>query len=669
MTPYRTYFMRLFIKLPVFLAGLLLAVPTIAQLRIPGYFSDHMVLQRERSVKIWGWADAGAVTKVTFNQVTYTGKIKGDGSWSVNLPATKAGGPYDIKIVSAQNSIVLKDVLFGDVWFCSGQSNMNFRMGAINNFAKEKEDAEYPSIRQFDANRLAAEVPQMDVAKGNWVSCSPASVQTFSAVAFCFAKSLYVKNKVPIGIINASWGGSPIQTFMSPASLKDFPEYKERIDGITPTFINDLKQRYKLENHKWALKFYGLTDYISQDLKLFRDTTFFEAGDWLNIRVPGYLEPQGIKVKNGVSWYKKSFLLDNLPGQDVNIDLGRIKLSCVVFVNGQFVGRQFSIWYNANYKIPISVLKKGTNEILVCSYNENGSTGFQPVYKPKLIFNELPQKTLALEGAWLFKQGRTYEKPGALGPLMPLEYFEHQYPTLVYNGVIAPFFNYGVKGVLWYQGEDNAKNSVCYDYEKMLGNLIADWRTSFKAPELPFLIVQLANFNAVKSNPEPSAWTIVQEAQAKVGKELKHTGTVVINDIGDAIDIHPRNKQDVGVRLALLARKIAYGEEKLIVSGPEFRAVTHKDGRLTISYTSVGTGLVNKDGTTNLNAFCVAGKDNKFYRANARIEGDHVIVFSDKVKEPVYVRYAFEDNPGKVNFYNKEGLPAVPFRTDILKVK
>jgi sialate O-acetylesterase len=662
-------YMKLFIKLPVFLCLLLFSASVYSQLRVPGYFSDHMVLQREQQVNIWGWTAIGAAVTLTFNDKNYKAAAKADGTWSVNLPATKAGGPYDIKITSAQNSIILKDVWFGDVWFCSGQSNMNFRMSAINNFAREKEDADYPAIRQFDANRIGAEVPQRDVAKGSWVSCNPATIQTFSAVAFCFAKELYAKNKVPIGIINTSWGGSPIQTFMSPAALKDFPEYKDKINAVTPTFINDLKQQYKLDNHKWALNFYALTDYISQDLKLSRGPAFFDAKDWLNVHVPGYLEQQGVKVKNGISWYKKEFQLDELPDQDMNIDLGRIKMSCVVFINGQFVGRQLSIWYNANYKIPKSLLKKGGNEILVCSYNENGNTGFQPVYKPKLIVNSASQKTIPLEGGWFFKQGRTYDNPGVLGPLMPLEYFEHQYPTLVYNAVIAPFFNYSVKGVLWYQGEDNARNTLCYDYEKMLSNLIADWRSSFKAPKLPFLIVQLANYNPVKATPELAAWTIVQEAQVKVGNKVKNAGTIVINDIGDAVNIHPGNKQDVGKRLALLARKIAYGEENLVASGPEFKAVEKNGDRLIISYTNVGAGLVNKGGTDQLSAFCLAGKDNKFYRANAKIEGDKVIVVSDKVKEPLYVRYAFEDNPGKINFYNTEGLPAVPFRTDSLKIK
>jgi sialate O-acetylesterase len=661
--------MKLFIKLPFFLCLLLFSVNVYSQLRVPGYFADHMILQREQSIKIWGWNAPGAITTLTFNSKTYKTTTKEDGTWLVNLPAENAGGPYILQIASAQNNITLKDVWFGDVWFCSGQSNMNFRMAAINNFAKEKEDSAYPAIRQFDVNRVGAETPQKDVVKGTWAPCSPATIQAFSAVAFCFAKELYLKNKVPIGIINASWGGSPIQTFMSPTALKDFPAYTGQVNAITPTFINDLKQQYKLSNHKWALNFYALTDYISQDLKLIRDPVFFDAKDWLNVKVPGYLEPQGIQVKNGVSWYKKEFVLDELPSKDINIDLGRIKMSCVVFINGQFVGRQFSIWYNANYKIPSALLKKGTNEILVCSYNENGNTGFQPVYKPQLIMNNSPLQVVALEGKWEFKQGRTYDKPGTLGPLMPLEYFEHQYPTLVYNAIIAPFFNYAVKGVLWYQGEDNAKNSVCYDYEQMLTNLINDWRSSFHSPKLPFLIVQLANFNPVKAKPEPSAWTIVQEAQTRVGQKVKYTGTVVINDIGDAIDIHPKNKQDVGKRLALLARKIAYGEAGIIASGPELKAVEKNNGRLIISYNNIGGGLINKDGTDRLNAFCLAGKDRVFYRADAKIEGDQVIVSAHQVKDPVYVRYAFEDNPGKINFYNKEGLPGVPVRTDTLKIK
>lgn len=644
----------------------ILSVEASAQLRVPNYISDNMVLQRERAVTIRGWAGSADTVKIAFNNKTYQTVAEKDSTWFVKLQPVKAGGPYTIAISSRDKTIVVKNVLFGDVWFCSGQSNMNFRMAGVNNFDTEKKNANFSMIRQLDGYRAGAETPQADIPKGTWVRCDSNTIKDFSAVAFLFAKELYQKNNVPIGIINASWGGSPIQTFMSKEALTDFPEYKGRIDSLTPTFIKDMKEKYKLVNHKWALNFYALSDYISQDLKLTREPSFFDSGDWTKVHVPGYLEKQGIKVKNGVSWYKKDFIFHKTYGDDINIDLGRIKLSCAVFINGQFIGRQFTIWYNANYKIPKGILKDGLNEVLVCSYNENGETGFQPLYKPRLIINGPATKSVSLEGDWLFKQGRTFEKPGVLGSLAPIEYFEHQYPTLVYNSMIAPFHTYEVKGFLWYQGEDNSKYSVCYDYEKMLSNLIKTWRNAWGGIQLPFLIVQLANYHLPGSGPSP--WTIVQEAQTRVGQTVPNTGAVVINDIGDALDIHPRNKQEVGRRLALLARRIAYGEKKVIAAGPTFRSLKKDKERLILSFTNARGGLVDKDGTGGLNAFFLAGKDNVFYQATARIEGDKVVVSSGKVADPVNVRYAFEDNPGKINFYNREGLPAVPFRTDTLKI-
>lgn len=646
-----------------FLHLIILALPVgaIAQLRLPGYFSDNMILQREKPVTIRGWAIPGENVKIVLNKFTAQTIVKSDSTWSVKLKPQKAGGPYMLQVYTDKKNISVNNILFGDVWFCSGQSNMNFRVGGVNNFQKEKQQAAFPMIRQLDANRVGKEIPQTDVQQTKWVICDSNTVHAFSAVAFFFAKELYEKYKVPIGIINASWGGSPIQTFMSAEALATFPEYKGRIDSITPTFIRDTKEKYKLINHKWALKFYALSDYISQDLKLNRDPAFFDADNWQTIRVPGYLESQGLKPKHGISWYKKEFNLDQDPAGDFNIDLGRIKLSCAVFVNGRFVGRQFSIWYNANYKIPAGILKAGVNEILVCSYNEGGETGFQPFYKPRLI-NNGTKRTLAFEGNWLYRQGKVFDKPGTLGSLAPLEYFEHQYPTLVYNSMIAPFHQFDIKGFLWYQGEDNSKFSQCYAYENMLTGMIKSWRNAWNDSSLSFLVVQLANFHKPGSGPTP--WTIVQEAQTKVGSYTNQAATVVINDIGDALDIHPRNKQDVGKRLALAARKIALGEKKLVAAGPTFHSFNKEGEQLIISFDNTGSGLVSKDGSENLHAFALAGKDGVYHPATARIMGNKVVVFADKVPDPIYLRYAFEDNPGTINFYNREGLPAVPFRTD-----
>lgn len=488
--------------------GLLLIGITIsaqAQLRLPHYFSDHAVLQRDQPIVLWGWSKPGEEVSVTIKGKDYVARANADSIWQVQLPAESAGGPCHIKVTGVSESITINDVYFGDVYFCSGQSNMAFLMSNEQYNRDEKEAL--PLVRQLFVYRNTAITPQKDVSKAEWMVTERSNFNRLSAVAYYFAKSIHQQERIPIGIIHSSWGGSPIETFMSASSLTDFEEATAKVGKITPEFIANTRK----------------------------------ANEQLLKENPGVRNPKG-------------------------------------FVN-----------------------------------------------------------------------------------------IENRYPTMVYNGMITPFFKYPVKGVVWYQGEGNAFIPLCYDYEAMLTNLITSWRKSWKDKKLPFFIVQLANYGKVIDKPESSAWSIVQEAQFKVSEKMKNVGTAVINDLGDPSDIHPRNKRDVGTRLAHQALQVIYEYENMIVQGPVLKKAVVKDSLFELSFENIGSGLIAKDGGKELYAFALAGEDNQFYRATAEIRGNRVVVYGKEVPRPVYVRYAFESSPEKINFYNKEGFPAVPFRTDQLK--
>lgn len=486
----------------------LLSLHADAQLKFPTYFGNGMVLQRDQVVKIWGWNAPKKEVTVFVGQKSYKATAAADSIWSVALPVMEAGGPYQIKVVSGEDRKVFSNVYFGDVWFCSGQSNMNFKMRMVKDHDEEVKDADYPQIRQLLVTQTTALSAQNNLKKAQWAVANAKTIDNFSAVSWFFAKELYKKNGVPIGIILSSWGGSPIETFMSAPALRDFPVAMKKIDSISPAYINKIRAK---------------------------NNALIAAA------------PAGTKQPPGF----------------VNVD---------------------------NF-----------------------------------------------------------------------------YPTFVYNAMINPFFSYPVKGVLWYQGENNAALSSCYGYEAMLTSLINSWRQSWKSEHLPFLVVQLANHGKVVEQPESSGWSIVQEAQFKVSKQLKNVGLAVTNDIGEAADIHPKNKQDVGKRLAAQAFKIVYGEPERVAQGPTFKSLKTAKEKMEITFDHIGSGLAAKSDDQELAGFAVAGADNVFHRARALIKGNKVVVWSDAVAMPKNVRYAFEASPAVINFYNKEGFPAIPFRTDQLK--
>lgn len=649
-------------RLRHYLAALLLlwsSNPSAAQLRLPGYYGDHMILQRDKKVTIQGHGRPGQRVMLSFNQRSYHTVSATDSSWKIALPVMKAGGPYQIEISTDDERKQFRDVYFGDVWFCSGQSNMNFKMKSIKDHDAELADTDYPLIRQLDVPKEAAAKKQSDIAGSPWLCSGPATADLFSAVAFQFARQLYKQYRVPIGIIHSSWGGSPIETFMPAEALQEFPLAKEKIDALTPRFIPERRAMNREKIRRWEENFYRQSHYIAPGKQLDQRGDFFTGG-WQPIAVPGFLEDQQIKPRKGMSWYRKYFELDKKAlAESAVLDLGRINFASATFFNGKFVGQQLDPYYNAVCSIPASMMKAGMNEILVCAFNESEQSGFRPVSKPML---KTGQTTVDLTGTWQYKPGQTFADKGALGEVVTVD-FEHSYPSLVYNAMIHPLFNYTIKGIAWYQGEANATMAAHGEYEAMLRNLISSWRGGWGDNKLPFLIVQLANYGQRTKNPVASPWALVQAAQYQVSATTPHTGIVVTNDVGNPIDVHPTDKQSVGKRLASVARRKVYGEKKHIASGPAFLSMKIRADEVTVYFKDTGSGLMLSNGITP-NGFAVAGADGVFYRATARLSGNAVLIRSAQVKSPVSVSYAFESSPPPVNFYNKEGFPAVPFRMD-----
>lgn len=635
----------------------LLLLATIAfctgfsQVRLPRLIRDSMVLQRDTKIKIWGWAAAKEKITVKFNSKTYSTKAGADGKWTLLLPPAKAGGPYTMQIV-ASNSILLKDILVGDVWICSGQSNMVHQMELHSiTYANDIAQADYSAIRHFWIPTMTdLQQPHDDLPTGYWKSANPVDVRQFSAVAYFFARKIYDKYHIPIGLINASVGGTPIEAWTSEEGLKDFPAIVATIQKNKDTaYVN------KANRSGWAAmanrpksEDKGLTG-----PKPWYDLTYVPKG-WHTINIPGYWEDQGIRDLNGVVWYRKEIDVPaTMTGKPARVFLGRIVDADVLYINGKQVGNTTYQYPQRRYNVPADVLKPGKNLLVIKVTNNNGKGGFVPD-KPYCLF--AGSDTIDLKGYWQYKVGEVYAPwSNAGGGGISAQ----NQPTALYNAMVAPLVNHTIKGFLWYQGEANTGRAK--EYAQLQPAQIADWRNQWKQGDLPFLFVQLPGFMDMNYLPSESQWAMLRESQLK-STSVPNTAMAVAIDLGEWNDIHPDNKKDVGERLALAALKMAYGEN-IVHSGPLYQSAAVEGNKVIISFTSTGSGLVTNDGE-ELRQFAIAGADKKFVWANAKIEGDKVIVWNDAVAAPLYVRYAWADNPDGANLYNREGLPASPFRTD-----
>jgi sialate O-acetylesterase len=625
-----------------------------AQVRLPRLVRDSMILQRDVNVNIWGWASANEKISLRFKSKTYKTTADKAGKWQVKLPPTAAGGPYSIDI-TASNKISLKEILFGDVWFCSGQSNMVHQMNIHDvSYAKDIAEANYPQIRQFWIPTITSlQGPKDDYPTGYWKPAVGEDVRPFSAVAYFFCKKIYDKYHVPMGIINASVGGPPIETWISEEGLKDFPAMTGTIQKNKDTaYINSFNRRRPTPpaNRPPPPVDQGLANAVK----------WFDAAyvpkNWRNINVPGYWEDQGLKDFNGVIWYRKEIDVPaSMTAKAARIFLGRIVDTDELYINGRRVGNTTYQYPQRRYHLPTDILKPGKNVLVVRVTNTWGKGGFVPD-KPYCLFSG--NDTIDLKGTWQYKVGVAY-RPFTGGGGGGGGINEQNQPAAFYNAMVAPAINYPIKGICWYQGESNTGRAK--EYDELQAALANDWRNKWRQGTIPFLYVQLPNFMDYNYLPSESQWAELREAQLKA-LSIPNSAMAVAIDLGEWNDLHPDNKKDVGERLALAALKLAY-KENIEYSGPLFDSALIEGDRITISFTHVGSGLTTNDGEPPTE-FAIAGEDKKFLWANAKIEGDKVIVWSNEISNPKYVRYAWADNPAFPNLYNKDGLPASPFRTD-----
>lgn len=630
---------------------LFLPVAGWGQVRLPKLISDGMVLQRDAEVKIWGWAAGNEKVTVSFNGQQFRTQANGAGEWAIKLSGLQAGGPYTMQL-EASNTILIKDVLVGDVWVCSGQSNMELPMRRVLPlYGEEIRDANNPYIRYFSVpQRYDFNQEREDLEAGQWQSTTPESVLGFSAVAYFFAKDLYDRYQIPIGLINASLGGSPAEAWISEDALKQFPEhYQEAQRFKDSSLIKQIEQADNARRQAWYAQLNQKDKGYENPRQPWHDPAL-NTSTWPTMQVPGYWAATSLGPVNGVVWFRKEVDVPaDMAGQPAKLNLSRIVDADSVFVNGQFVGTTGYQYPPRWYTVPEGVLKAGKNTIAIRVINESGSGGFV-LDKPYTL--TAGNQMIDLKGAWQYK-------PGAVMEPLASQTFIRWKPVGLYNAMISPLLNYRIKGVIWYQGESNADSPE--EYRTLFPALIRNWREKWGQGDFPFLFVQLANYMEAREQPTESDWAMLREAQSQA-LTLPQTGMAVTTDVGEWNDIHPLNKKAVGQRLALAARKVAYGE-KVVSSGPLYESMEVKGRKIILTFSNTGSGLVAKDGG-ELRHFAIAGPDKHFVWAKTRIRGNKVEVWSEEVPNPVAVRYAWADNPQEANLYNKEGLPASPFRTD-----
>ncbi len=623
-------------------------------LKVHQLFTDNMVLQRNTKIPVWGKATPGAKITVSLNGLSSETITQKDSSWVVRLNPQEAGGPYKLA-VKADTLITFQNVLIGDVWVCSGQSNMEWPLEKVLNATEEVKSALFKNIRVFDvphiiSNRLKTQLP--DSLK--WNECTPENMAKFSAVGYFFGKHLNEHLNVPIGLISSNWGGTNIEAWMSESAIQKFPAHSIILDKLQEWPLAKMEKDSALAIENWIKKVDSF-DVGTIEAWQKPNTDWGEAQPMV---LPGIVESLNIKNDNGVFWFKKVFNLTKEEAKNkIDISLGMVDDEDITFLNGNKVGETTQSNVPRLYTVQNQALKEGAN-VLVVRIKDNGWRGGIRS-SPESIYVKTLNRTIPLHGEWKLKYGT----PNL--PLIPKNIHPNNYATTLFKGMINPLIPYKIKGVIWYQGESNAGRA--FEYGKLFPEMIKDWRKQWQSGEFPFHFVQLANYRSEKSQPVESAWAELRASQTEALK-LKNTGMAVTIDIGETDDIHPKNKQDVGKRLALNVLNNVYGRD-VIGAGPMYKDYEILDDKIKIHFSTNGNPIKQIEPGKSLNAFQIAGEDQKFVWANAEVLTDStVIVFSSKVKQPKAVRYAWSNNPGKINFYNLEGFPAGPFRTDNWKV-
>ncbi|MDR1407926.1 MAG: sialate O-acetylesterase [Tannerella sp.] len=633
------------------LAVVLLTVRTgMAEVKLPALVADGMVLQREQPIVLWGTADPGEDINIRFLGKTYRTKTAGDGKWETTLPAQKAGGPHTITV----NHIELKNVLIGDVWLCSGQSNMETPIPRIMmKYGDEIRSYTNTAIRYVKIpTAWNFHGPQDDTPPAPWLELTPDNAMLYSGVPYFFAREMYDYTGVPVGIINASVGGTPIEAWVSEESILPYPAYmNDKRICESDEFIATMQRFAGIPGRRWAQVMLQQDEGYRGALRW--DAPEYDDGEWPSADMfDGSWARNGVRPVVGSIWLRKYIDVPaEQAGQKATLYMGRIVDGDSMFINGRFAGTTSYQYPPRMYDLPAGMLKAGRN-LLAIRITTGGAPAQFVKDKPyKFVFDD--KSEIKVEGTFKYRTGVIMPYPPMGGLSLTGK------PTGLYNGMIAPLRKHAVKGVVWYQGESN--DSRHYEYYDMLTSLVRDWRGLWQQ-ELPFLLVQLPNYMEPAPYQDRSNWAELRDVQLKAFRTIPRTGLAVTIDIGEWNDIHPLNKKDVGKRLALQARKIVYGDSKIVAAGPLCKSGAVDDHKIVITFEEGTDDLMPVD---ELAGFAVAGTDGVFKLARAAIDGRRVIVWHDEVPQPVKVRYAWANNPEGANLGNKSGLPASPFQLTI----
>lgn len=650
-------------KILVF-AVMLICSAIFAEIRMSTLFSDGMMIQSGEEVLIWGFCAPNCELALEFNGERKKTMSEENGKWQLKIGPFSAGIKGSMTILSGEDKKKISDIITGEICFASGQSNMDWPVAKSLKAEEEIKNAVYPEIRFFKLQNTVSREPIDELTVGIWEKVEPKTVPKFSAVAYFFAREMHKSKNVPIGIIQSAWGGTPIESWMSNETLSAKEIYSpilERAKNI-PADIDELKKMQQASTSGERREEFIKDSGIAPEAANFANAAFDDQG-WKKINLPQYWEKPPLNIKvDGAFWFRKKINI-NLKSKikSAKISLGAIDDFDITYFNGEKIGETDASTENhwtvpRNYEVPVKLITNEENTIAVRVFDHYGSGGFaggSEDMKIIISYDDGSVVEIPLNGLWRYYIERQVDEP------KKITHPCHRASSL-YNAMVHPVAPYSLRGYLWYQGESNV--SRAYQYRELLPDMINSWRKLWGETEKPFLIVQLANFMNRNEKYEASAWAELREAQLLSFKNTPNTGLAVIIDIGEEKDIHPKNKQEVGKRLALWARKLVYNDD-IICSGPIFKDAQFKDGKAIVSFNYVGDGLKSSDGSEQLSGFVIAGKDKVFYNAEAKIVGNNVIVQSSNVPEPVSVRYAWANNP-PASLYNSAGLPASPFRSD-----
>ena len=625
----------------------LLLVPFVMQSMpfLSPVFGSHMVLQRDKPNAIWGWTTPGEKVTVQILKTKETATADETGKWMLKIKPPRTGGPYKVT-VSGSQTVELEDVLVGDVWVCSGQSNMEMGISQAKDSAKEIKAANYPNIRIYAVPKSPSLTPKPFVS-GEWLLCSPENIVKggwggFSAVAYYFGRDMHKELKVPIGLVHTSWGGTPAEAWTSAEGIAPVRDFKKQTDAVEAMAKPGAMHTADMVD-KWAKE--NGDDYSGENI---------DDSAWSDVDLPNRFNRIKLGAHRGVVWFRKTVELpDPLPAGDAYLTTGSNDGIDADYVNGVRVATGSSVLNWRQAKLPAGLLKPGKNSIAIRFVGTSGPNAGFTFGGVDGLNLRVGSSLTSLIGPWKMMKG--FELKSAK-PMPDQVEDNPNWPTTLYNGMLSPLMPMAIKGALWYQGESNVGRGE--QYSRLLPAMITDWRKGFSQGDFPFFVVQLANFGQQHADPINSGWAELRESQVTAVSRVKNAGLACIIDIGEANDIHPKNKQEVGRRLALSALKVAFNKRGEF-SGPTLQKVTKGGAVIQVAFDHAD-GLEIRPAKHS--GFAIAGRNGKFEWADAKVVGNTVVLSAPGVKEPTQVRYGWDDDP-VVTLFNKEGLPAVPFRT------